>query len=245
MVKIFGPDKEDPIDVDWGTRDENLHQLVTLSFSSPCLQSAREDVETESQQKRIHSAPTARHLSPDDDDDSRDIKNKTFSQERAQSVGAINLETSDYDLNTPLETESEKMFEKMELEDKENILKSLEHIPLDKTEIVYDDEATIKAIAMSYDDETGIETFNENIKNINKSSSFDDVVQVLAETSSSSSIDDETTTLPGETDGDTDIEISKNEKPASFTFIDVDENIPDLGKSSSSIFSCFRSILKF
>ena len=210
MVQIFGPDKEDPIDVDWGTRDENLHQLVTLSFSSPCLQSAREDVETESQQKRIHSAPTARHLSPDDDDDSRDIKSKTF-KERAQSVGAINLETSDYDLNTPLETE-EKMFEKTDLEDKETILKSLEHIPLDKTEIVYDDEATIKAIAMSYDDETGIETFNENIKNINKSSSFDDVQQVLAETSSSSSIGDETTTLPGETDGDTDIEICKNDR---------------------------------
>ena len=243
MVKIFGPDKEDPIDVDWGTRDENLHQLVTLSFSSPCLQSAREDVETESQQKRTHSAPTARHLSPDDDDDSRDIKSKTF-KERAQSVGAINLETSDYDLNTPLETE-EKIFEKTDLEDKETILKSLEHIPLDKTEIVYDDEATIKAIAMSYDDETGIETFNENIKNINKSSSFDDVQQVLAETSSSSSMGDETTTLPGETDGDTDIEIIKNEKPASYTFIDVDENIPDHGKSGSSIFSCFRSILKF
>ena len=243
MVQIFGPDKEDPIDVDWVTRDENLHQLVTLSFSSPCLQSAREDVETESQQKRTHSAPTARHLSPDDDDDSRDIKSKTF-KERAQSVGAINFETSDYDLNTPLETE-EKIFEKTDLEDKETILKSLEHIPLDKTEIVYDDEATIKAIAMSYDDETGIETFNENIKNINKSSSFDDVQQVLAETSSSSSMGDETTTLPGETDGDTDIEIIKNEKPASYTFIDVDENIPDHGKSGSSIFSCFRSILKF
>ena len=153
---VFGPDREDPIDIDVVTLQErSKDKLVTLSFSQPCLRSQH----VQSCSVRCQSAPKSNFHTTEKDKmiEQGNILRKCNSialpvsvTEREHLDESENL--NDISLSSGKERQEVEQTElSSELEDIKNLAVC---VPLDTTEILLDDEMTINEIAKLYDLET-------------------------------------------------------------------------------------------
>lgn len=159
METVFGPDREDPIDMDVATCQEmNEGQLVTLSFSQPCLRS--ESAVTQSNAIRCKSAPKS-SLNNKQTNVKMSVKENFLRKSKSLAFHVADDEYSGETINY-VGTGKDENLNHVRAEDTESSQPQTVDkakyeavfLPLDTTEILFDDEMTINAIAKLYDLET-------------------------------------------------------------------------------------------